>query len=439
MKKLILSLSVVALSFGQVMAQSSDKPEAPMGLLPVEVLSVFNSNFNNRDYHSALEFGRYLILAHPKEIALPGNATYRGDRTFDRMITVYTEIAKGENNPVTRAAYIDSAAALYRTVLDIFTEDEIDVYRWTFNYGRFLQQSNGQVDNSNALAAEQYMRLYELDAQRMVEEANGYYIQFVISQMVSSGDRDRAIELMSEAEPMAGPETLAYFNSVRDRLFSNPEDRIEFLLTRGDDLDTLNELFELYTRVGNRQKIDELTQTLYARDPNYTNTMRMANRAASNADYRAAIRFLEEAVTKTEDRIKKRDAFFEIANNFLNLDNLQRAREFARRSSEMDPSWGQPFLKIAEIYGQAVSSCAGGTMTRQDKVVYWLVLDYMDRARSVDSSTRQFVDRQYQVYVNASPTIEEKFYQGWNPGDRIRVDGSLKDCYAWIGETTTVR
>src|SRR5690606_35051505 len=98
-----------------------------------------------------------------------------------------------------------------------------------------------------------------------------------------------------------------------------------------------------------------------------------------------------------------------------------------------------PYLKIAEIYGQAVSNCAGGTMTRQDKAVYYLVLDYLDRARNTDESTRSFVTRQYPVYENVAPSVEEKFYLGWNAGDRLQVDGSLKECYAWINETTTIR
>jgi tetratricopeptide (TPR) repeat protein len=438
MKKLILSLLVVLVASGAAYAQSDEIPEAPFGLSPAEVLSIFNGNYNNRDYQSALPFGRWILLANPKEMELPGNAQYRGDRTFDRMITVYEELAKAENDPIIKSALIDTADQLYNRVLEIFTDDEIDRYRWVFSHGRFYQ-SNQSISDANNKATQKYLRLYEIDKPRLMAEADGYYMQFIINQLISQGERDQAIQLMADSETLAGPETLNYFASVRDRLFSNPQERIDFLLTRGDDLEVLNELYDLYVRTGDRQKVSEMTTTLYSRDPSYTNTMRMAALASSNANYRQAIQYLEEAVNKTSDRVQRRDAFFDIANNYLNLDNLQRAREFARRSSEIDPAWGQPYLKLAEIYGQAVSNCAGGTMTRQDKVVYWLVLDYMDRARTADSTTRQFVDRQYSVYVNAAPSVEEKFYQNWTPGDRIRVDGSLKDCYAWIGETTTVR
>ncbi|HAC15333.1 MAG TPA: hypothetical protein DCE78_05235 [Bacteroidetes bacterium] len=438
MKKLILTLLMVIVSTGYISAQDNAVPEAPMGLSPLEAYSVFNSFYNNKDYTSALEFGRYLITAHPKHIEMPGNAVYRGDRTFDRMITVYTELATAEVNPTIKSALLDTASSLYAKVLETFTDEEIDRYRWTFNYGRFLQTHTEIADN-NTLAAEQYMKLYEMDQKQMVESADGYYIQFIVSHLVGTGERDKAIEVMDAAEQYANQDIKDYFNSVRDRLFSNPQERIEFLLTRGDSPEILNELFDLYKRVGDTAKMTEMTQTLYDKDPNFANTLRMATLVGGNGQYRDAIRFLEEAVTKTQDKIQLRDAYMEISNNYLNLDNLPRAREFARKSSDQDPSWGQPFLKLAEIYGQAVSNCARSEMTRQDKVVYYLVLDYMDRARRVDSSTASFVNRQYSVYVNAAPTVEDKFYQGWNTGDSIRVDGSLKECYSWVGETTTVR
>jgi tetratricopeptide (TPR) repeat protein len=439
MKKLLITILILLTSGSYAFSQGNDPiPEAPFGLSPVEVLSIFNGNFQNRDYQSALNFGRWLILAHPKEMELPGGARYRADRTITRMITVYEEIAKTHSDPVLKEAYIDSAKGLYLMALDIFDKDEIDHYMWRFNYGRFLQ-TNREISNNDALAVEQYLELYSMDPRRLVTEANGYYIQFIVDFTVRSGDRDRAIALMEEAEPLAGPETLNFFATVRDRLFSNPAERIEYLLTLGDDLQILQELFELYTRVGDRDNIRRMAGVLYERDPNYENIMRMADMAANDANYREAIRFLEEAIERTDDNLKKREATLRIADNYLNMDNLQRARDFARRASALDPSWGLPYLRMADIYAQAVSRCAGSAITREDKIVYYLVLDMLDRARTVDASTANTVQRQYRTYSNVLPSAEEKFFMNWNPGDRIRVDGSLKECYAWINESTTIR
>ena len=438
MKKIITTILLLLMSGSVVHAQNNDIPEAPFGMSSLEVLSIFNGNFTNRDYNSALPFGRWLLIAHPKTMELPGNATYRADRTFSRMITVYDEISKQQSDPVLREAYIDSAHALFKQVLEIFDENEIDRYRWTFDYGRFLQTQR-DIDNNEMLAAEQYMKLYEKDSERLVTEANGYYIQFIVDQFIRNEMREEAIALMAETEPVAGPETLEFYSRMRDRLFSNPEERIEFLKTREQNTETLTEKFELYTRVGDRSNIQRITRKLYDMDPNYVNTIRMADMAANDANYREAIRFLEEAITKTDDNLQKREATLRIADNHLNMDNLRQARDYARRASSIDATWGQPYLKLADIYAQAVSRCAGGSMTREDKVVYYLVLDQLDRARSVDPSTANVVQRQYRTYQGVVPSAEEKFFMSWNVGDRIRVDSTLRECYGWISETTTVR
>lgn len=417
---------------------TQEVPPAPWGLSSVEVLSLFGTYFTNKDWDNSLRFGRWLLIAHPKEMELPGGARYRADRNFQRMITTYDEVSKLQTDPVLREAYLDSARALYVRALEIFNEDEIDRYRWVFDFGRFLQV-NRSFENNDMLAVEQYLKLLEKDSNRLINEANGYYIQFIVDQYVRGGMRDEAIALMAQTEPMAGPETINFFGTVRDRLFSNPEERIEYLLTLGDDIEIIKELFDLYQRVGNREKVNELSVTLYEREPSFENTIRMADMASTDANYRQAIRFLEEALTKTDDVVKSREATLRIADNHLNMSNLQLAREYARRASRIDPAWGQPFLKIADIYAQAVSQCAGGTISREDKVVYYLVLDYLDRARSTDSSTAQAVQRQYRTYQNVLPSTEEKFFMNWNVGDRIRVNGSLKECYAWIDATTTVR
>lgn len=441
MKKLLITSMILLMGATGLYAQNNGNeeiPPAPWGLSSVEVLSLFGTYFTNRDWDNTLRFGRWLLIAHPKEMELPGGARYRADRNFSRMITTYEEVSKLQTDPILREAYLDSAKALYIRALDIFTAEEIDRYRWTFDFGRFLQ-TNRNFENNDWLAVEQYMILLEKDPQRLINEANGYYIQFIVDQHVRNGMRDEAIALMSRTEPMAGPETVAFFGTVRDRLFSNPEERIEFLLTLGDDIEILQELFELYQRVGNRAKVAEMAVTLYEREPNFENTIRMADMATTDANYRQAIRFLEEALTRTDDMIKRREATLRIADNHLNMDNLQLAREYARRASRIDPTWGQPFLRIADIYAQAVSQCAGGTISREDKVVYYLVLDYLDRARSVDPSTAQTVQRLYRTYQNVLPSTEEKFFMNWNAGDRIRVDGSLRACYAWIDATTTIR
>ncbi|MCA1802228.1 MAG: hypothetical protein LC662_07195 [Rhodothermaceae bacterium] len=433
MKKAIILMVVIlgATSYGWAQ---------PYGLPADATWSIFNENFRNNDFEGALPFGRWLIFNRAK--TLEGYPQYRGDRNFDRMIKVYEHMAEKQSDPALKTAYLDSVNQLYTTALDIFTADEIDHFSWKRNQARFLQSNADIIESANDKAIDIYLGLFEENTERFVQEADGWYVNFIARSYMGS-DREKTLEIMKISEPYANPALLDNFEQIRDELFRDPDERIVYLEgvleSRPDDLELLDELMGLYERTNNQAKLRNTAVRLYELNPSYHNVIRMAEASKSNAEYRNAIRYFREAITKTDNSDNLKRANIELANNYLNLGEFQQARDFARRASQIDPNWGEPYVKIAEIYGQVITNCAGGTLERTDKVVYWLVLDYLDKARSVDRSYANTVTQMYRSYQPVTPTVEEKFYQGWNVGDKIQVNSSLRECYGWIGETTTVR
>lgn len=450
MKTTVLLLMLGVIGVQSIQAQTPPIPEAPYGLGSAEVYGIFQSEYSNimrpnakktlEDFDLLLMYGRWLLIAHPKSITI-GRQEIKGDRTFDRMINVYTEMSTIPADPIMKSAYLDTASSLYNRVLTIFTPEEIDEFKWRYDYGRFLLAKTG-VANGQQRAFDQYMILFEKNAERLTKDADGFYAQFIASYLMSENRNDEVIAFMEKAQPFAEASTIEAFNAHRDRLFRNPEDRIVFLrgLLENDpgNLDTMGQLYDLYLRVGDRENSKATAEALYAASPDFTNTRRMGLMASGNADYRDAIRFMEESLTKTQDNNEIKLVSMDLANLFRNIDNLQRAREYARRAGTIDPAWGEPYLSIAQVYAQSVTDCAGGQLTRNDKVVYWLILDYLDKARA-DQSVRTSVDRYYAQYERSAPTVEDKFYQNWSTGSTIRVDRSLRECYAWINESTRVR
>lgn len=450
MKSIILTLFIALVSVSGLRAQNG-VPEAPYGLAAAEVYAIFQSEYTNvmrannsrrtiQDFDLLLMYGHWLIIAHPKSLKV-GSQEIRGDRNFDRMINVYNEMARLEPDPVKKSVYLDSSMTYYKRVLTLFTPEEIDEFRWRYEYGRFLL-ANTSIANNQALAAEQYMILFGKDPARVAKDADGFYVQFLANNMMNENRTDEVTAFMDQAQQHADPATIEVFNGIRDRLFRNPEDRIvymEDLLSKDPgNLDIMGQLYDLYIRTNNRDKSRAMARDLYAAQPTFLNTRRMVQMAVGDANYREAIRLGEEALGKSTDPNDLKSVALDISDAYRNMDNLRQAREFARKASGYDPNWGAPNLAMAQIYAQAVTQCAGGQLTRLDKVVYWLVLDYLDKARA-DQSVRTAVDRSYAQYERSAPTVEEKFYQGWNPGDRIQVNSSLNECYAWINESTRVR
>ncbi|MEX0680560.1 MAG: hypothetical protein WD097_04190 [Balneolales bacterium] len=413
----------------------------PFGYTPLQIQSLFSEDYRNEQYENALKYGRWLVNAHPKEMEnYPGN--YRGDRNFSRMINIYEHIASQQQDPALREAYLDSSLQLYDRVFALFTEDEIDVFRWYFDRGRFYQTNADYISDANQNAVDDYRTMFEMDPQRAIEAGNGYYVQLLVQHYSRTGERDMVFSTINSAEPYANENLQGFFDQTRNELITDPEERIE-LLTENleenpDDLEIIEELYELYNATGNRAMSSEMANKLYEIDPNIDNIMRLADRAENNGNYTEANRYLREAHALQGNREKARTSL-RIANNHLNIRNLQNARQFARQAASEDSGWGDPFITIAQIYGQAVSQCAGSDLSRIDKAVYWLVLDYLDRARERNSGVANTVNRLYRTYEPVTPNAEEKFYQSWNTGESIRIDGSLKECYSWISESTTIR
>ncbi len=431
-----ITFFIVALTIGVASANAQ-----PYGYTPLQVLSLFSEDYRNEQYENALVYGRWLVEAHPTEMEEhPG--TYRGDRVFRRMINIYEHMSEQQDDPGYREAYIDSALQMYDRVLALFTEEEIDLYRWHFRRGRFYMDHSDHIENATRQAIQDFEAMFRLDPERATRGGRGYYVQLVVQYYASQGDQEEAFSIMNAAEPYADEATLNVFSETRNDLITDPEERIAFLLERLGEMpgcqDTMEECYELYLAIGDRDKAREMAIKMYEADPSVSNILRLVDKAENVGNYAEANDYLEEAHEKQEGR-ERAETSLRIAENHLSLRNLQEARRYARRAANEDAGWGEPYITIARIYGRAVSQTAGREMTRADRAVYWLVLDYLDQARQRDSGVTSTVDRLYRTYEPVAPSAEDKFYQNWDTGESIRIDGSLREAYSWIDEETTIR
>lgn len=440
MKKLILITGLLvglsSLSYGQ------SESDPPYGMSQLEAYAVFYENFRTGDYETALTFGRWILEAKPREI--PGHRSYTLDKQFERFISVYEGLAEEESDPSAKSEYLENALEIFDLTFETFSEEEIDTFRWTYRKGRFYQDHYRELSGGLEKAYEIYEEAYEMDPQRYTEMNDGYFARVLLQNYASGGEKEKALEMIDEIEEYASPTLAEVINETRNELFDDPEERIEFLESRLEVVDNkeeiLSELATLYEEIGNRDKATEIARELYNLDSNFENARTLADISLSNAQYDEAIDYLIEAFEKSPTDDVKKEVALEVSSTYQNMDNLRSAREYARKASEIDPDWSQPYLRISEIYAAAISECTSDRqMDRDDRTVYWLVLDYLDRARERDSSLSGTVNRRYESYTPVMPQSEDKFFSDWNDGDEFRIDGSIGECYSWINETTTVR
>ena len=438
MKRYIVILLFIAGFSTTAMAQS----EPPYGMSEIAAYSIFYDNYTQGDYDMALQFGRWMLEKKPREIE--GFGRFSLPTQYNRMRRIYTEKAEQQEDPSLKEAYLDSALIVFDDALNTFNEEEIDTFEWQFNLGQFYQRHSSFIEDGMSKAYAMYEELFNENPERLTEAADGYYARILLQKYVNDGEREKALSMIDIIEPIAGPDLQGAISDARNDIFSDPVERIEFLENQlaedPENTELLNELATLYEGQGNREKAIEMAQKLYELEPNFENTRQLAEIEMENARYSDANKYLKEAAEKAPDNTTRRDILLEISDTYQNMNNFQQARQYARQASELDPNWGQPYIKIARIYAATISSCTGNRkIDRDDRRVYWLVLDYLDKARSVDSSVSNEVQRLYNAYEPVLPSDEDKFFRGWEAGDQISIDGSQYECYSWINETTTVR
>lgn len=445
MKKLLLISAFLLFGSSWSMAQTDQSPATPpSGMQEIQAYSIFYENYKSESYERAIKFGRWIWKGMPDKIE--GYSRFDLKRNLNRLVNAYSGLGENVEDPSLSEAYVDTALMIFDKMFEKYPNDEEDHYDWHIKRGRLLQTHSGDVDNAMSKAAESYRQAYELKPEAFTKRGDGYYMRIMLDELIDKGKKDQALAIIKKTEPYAPADLQDYYDDARNELFDTPEERIAFLEDEleenPEDEEILNQLRELYQEQEMNDRASEISQKLYQINSNYENTKAVAEDALSNANYERAIQYLKEALSKAEEDKQKAEIALQISDTYLNQEQLQNAEKYAREAIDYNSEWGDPYIQIADIYAEAVSQCSSDRkLTPKDKAVYWLVLDYLDKARSVDQSTANEVSRKTQSYEPVTPSKSEQFF--WKPplekGDEIEVNADLNECYGWINETTTVR
>ena len=423
-------------------AQDEDAGTPPYGMEPLQAYSLFYENFRIKDYQMAEMYGEWMLVSQPRE--LEGNPRFELDTQYRRMVQVYAGRAEQESDPTVRAEYYEKAVALFDDAYALFSAEEVDLFEWKVFEGQFFQQNYANIRNALDRTYGAYQEAFDLDYQRLTEISDGYYVRILLENYANTNQKDEALAMIDQVEPIASPALQEVIDAARNDLFDSPEERIEFLAGQLEkspgDIAIMAELAELYEETGERALAIELYTQLYDQDPSFDNTFRLAQVKQGDADYSGSNSLYLEAFDITEDVDQKKEIALEISSNFQSVDNLQQARRYARQAQQLDGQWSKPAEQIGRIYAAAVSQCTQGrTIEREDKTVYWLVLDYFEKAKRLTSSNSSSLDRLIGQYTAVMPTTEDKFFNSWTTGESFTIDASINACYGWINESTTIR
>lgn len=443
MKRLIILLGILLFCSNLTLAQANCKETPPDDLSPLAALSLFNDNYRNGDYEFALKYGRWMTCAKPE--TLEGYSAFSLERQYEKLVKIYGEIAKIKADPAVRSAYIDTAITLLDESLEMFADDQESKFDIHLTRGRFFQSNYNLVDDGLSKAYSEYEEMFEINTERATQLGKGYYLRLVLSNMVKKNRKEDAQNLIDEVRPLVEGELLAFVEEQQQELLGSPEERIAYfepiIENDPENIDALKALEGAYEATGNRAKLKEVKTKIHQLEPTFESAKSLADFENSNANYAQAAKYYQEALQLADDDATKKVLYLNVADALKNQGQLEQARQAARNALEIDPNFGQAYIRIAQIYADAVSRCTQDRkLEAKDKVVYWAVVDYLNKAKEVDSSVSSEVNRQLGTYEAVTPTTSDSFLTlNLEKGDQVKIDGSLNKCYSWINETVTVR
>lgn len=395
----------------------------------LEQYSLFYEYWRNDEFEAAAPYFRWL-----RENA-PG---YRGARNMRRGVEMYESLAEQADSPERRKAYLDSALTLLEEAVPTLREEnvEVDSVRWVFHRGRFLQTYADVYPDRQDEVLDAYLTTFEQDPDRLAP----YYVKYIVRRFTQEGRRQGALDFMDRAEETYDdPQLMSWFDQQRDSLFTDPAERAEFLerqLTEHpDSLALLRDLFRIYQDLNRSDRMEQLGQKLLQRDPTVEVYRLMAELKENQGQIDRALDYYRQASEIAETSTERRDLYHEIAQMLLENGRLQEARRYARRVLEIDSNYGPAYMTIGDVYASAVQR-ASGQLDRMDRAVYWLVIDYYQRAMQVDPSLSTQAERAIDTYREYTPARQDIFFQDWELGQELTID---YEPYGWIDETTTVR
>lgn len=441
---LIIIFGLLIASSPAAKAQIECTADLPDGLQPIAAFSIFQSNYKNKDYDFALKYGRWILCNKPTEVE--GINSFDLSLQLDKFTKIYSSIAETKEDPSERATYLDSAIMVYNDKLLLYKDDKEELYSTRQNMSRFYLQNTSYLTDAVPQAYAQFQIMFDLNPEKTTNSAKGYYIDNLLRNYINKGETAKAQAIINEASKYATGNVVDILNNYQKDLFDSPDDVIAYyqpvLEEDANNIEALKALESAYEELDNRDELAKVRMKLHEVQPTYESAKALAQTEESNAQYGLAIKYYKEALEMATTDEQKKQTNLSISSAYINNNDIRTADRYVDAAIKLDPNFGQAYINKARIYATAVTKCTEDRkLEAKDRMVYWLVIDYLNMAKAKDPSVASNVNSQLPNYTRVTPTGEDKFLRLDNlkDGQKVKIDGSVDACYSWINKTTTVR
>lgn len=173
----------------------------------------------------------------------------------------------------------------------------------------------------------------------------------------------------------------------------------------------------------------ETTVKLYELEPSPESAYMIGKMLLNEGKYAEAIDYLKQA-EKLNDTATVQKSYMYIAKAYQALNNYPSSRAYALKAAALDPTDGDPYMLIGDLYAASARDCGGNDLTNH--VAYWVAVDKYQRAKQVEPELGPEADKLIYTYSAYFPATSTIFFYTLKEGDIYRVE-------CWINEDTRIR
>mgnify|MGYP001169311415 FL=1 len=172
----------------------------------------------------------------------------------------------------------------------------------------------------------------------------------------------------------------------------------------------------------------ELVELLHNLNPSANSAYYLGLLNDKKGNVNEALKFYNESIELETDNIKKARILYKIASKFKKSNQFSKSRSYARKALNYQPSMGNAYLLIANLYASSANNC--GNSQFEKRAVYWLAAEQARKAASVDAGVKRIAERTAVSYEGRAPSKTDIFTEA-NAGEVITFS-------CWIGQSVTV-
>jgi len=392
--------------------------------------SLYSTYYENKDFTMAAKFWRDVLKECPgssKNTYIKGEAMYKeffrktGNKAYiDTVLMILDQRTRYFNEA--HANSLRKSFALYE-----FGGSDTSYARQSYNLIRAVMEVSPQsFDHTySSLYMAVTARCYALKLIDAREVINAYAgsMNIVDVQLTRKPGDARYLEARKNIDLVFRSSGVATCENIEELFNSSVE-------KNPSDTAMLRKVITMLTETGcqGSELFYKATTRLYDTERSAASAAQLAEMNVARKKYSEAEKYYTEAIELETNNVVKSGLLTKLATLELTSNNKQEARDFAKTAYSLDPANGNALYIIAEAYAGARVGEAF-----ENQTVYWVVVDYLVRAKNVDPGLKNQADERIAIYSRLYPTKEEAFFRSLvNEGAAYYVGG-------WVNESTTIR